>query len=121
MTKLTHTEIVAGLMQLGFNSGWALSDNDYDNLLLWEHDEPKPSIENIRTAAAMAATAAAAKETATTEARAAALIHARSLGFTDEMIAVMYPGLVEADISPTEPEPTFADLTKRDEPPIVDP
>ena len=35
--------------------------------------------------------------------------------------AVMYPGLVEADISPTEPEPTFADLTKRDEPPIVDP
>ena len=54
-------------------------------------------------------------------ARVAALVHARSLGFTDEMIAVMYPGLVEADISPTEPEPTFADLTKRDEPPIVDP
>ena len=29
------------------------------------------------------------------DARAAALVHARSLGFTDEMIAVMYPGLVE--------------------------
>ena len=35
--------------------------------------------------------------------------------------AVMYPGLVEAVIPPPEPEPTFADLTKRDEPPIVDP
>jgi hypothetical protein len=30
------------------------------------------------------------------DARAAALAHARSLGFTDEMIAVMYPGLVES-------------------------
>jgi hypothetical protein len=71
--------------------------------------------------AAAAAAAAAAKQTADAAARVAALDHARSLGFTDEMIAVMYPGLVEAAISPTEPEPTFADLTKRDEPPIVDP
>ena len=29
------------------------------------------------------------------DARVAALVHARSLGFTDEMIAVMYPGLME--------------------------
>ena len=29
------------------------------------------------------------------DARAAALVHARSLGFTDEMIAVMYPGIGE--------------------------
>ena len=65
--------------------------------------------------------AAAAAEAERLAATAAALAHARSLGFTDEMIAVMYPGLVEADISPPEPEPTFADLTKRDEPPIVDP
>lgn len=31
------------------------------------------------------------------QARVAALAHARSLGFTDEMIAVMYPGLVAAE------------------------
>jgi hypothetical protein len=74
-----------------------------------------------QAAAAAAAQAAAAKQTADAAARIAALAHARSLGFTDEMIAVMYPGLIEAAISPTEPEPTFADLTKRDEPPIVDP
>ena len=29
------------------------------------------------------------------ETRAAAVQHAKSLGFTDEMIAVMYPGLAE--------------------------
>jgi hypothetical protein len=60
-------------------------------------------------------------ENARQVATAAAIAHAKSLGFTDAMIGVMYPGLVKADISPTEPEPTFADLTKRDEPPIVDP
>ena len=39
--------------------------------------------------------AAAAAEVERLAATAAALAHARSLGFTDEMIAVMYPGLVE--------------------------
>ena len=66
-------------------------------------------------AAQVAAAAVMAANTA------AAIAHAKSLGFTDQMISVMYPGLIEAAISPTEPEPTFADLTKRDEPPIVDP
>ena len=45
-----------------------------------------------QAAAAAAANAAAAKQTADAAARDAALAHARSLGFTDEMIAVMYPG-----------------------------
>ena len=53
--------------------------------------------------------AAAAAEAERLEATAAAVAHAKSLGFTDAMIAVMYPG------------PTFADLTKRDEPEMVDP
>jgi hypothetical protein len=38
---------------------------------------------------------AAAAETERLAATAAALVHARSLGFTDEMIAVMYPGISE--------------------------
>lgn len=41
-----------------------------------------------------AATAAAQAEKAAAEARAAAIEHAKSLGFTDAMIAVMYPNLV---------------------------
>jgi hypothetical protein len=35
----------------------------------------------------------AAEEARQAEARAAAIAHAKTLGFTDEMIAVMYPGL----------------------------
>ena len=54
-------------------------------------------------------------------ARAAALVHARSLGFTDEMIAVMYPGLVEAVIPPGEPAPTADDYTTQPEPVIEAP
>lgn len=40
-----------------------------------------------------AAQAAADKEAADKAVREAAIAHAKSLGFTDEMIAVMYPGL----------------------------
>jgi hypothetical protein len=40
-----------------------------------------------------AADEAAAKATANAAATAAAVAHAKSLGFTDEMIAVMYPNL----------------------------
>jgi hypothetical protein len=41
-----------------------------------------------------AADAAAAKAAADSKAREDAIEHAKSLGFTDAMIAVMYPGLV---------------------------
>jgi hypothetical protein len=46
-----------------------------------------------QAAAEAAAQAAADKEAADAIARADAIAHAKSLGFTDEMIAVMYPGL----------------------------
>jgi hypothetical protein len=53
-------------------------------------------IEADRVAAEQSAQAAADKAAADAAARAAAIAHAKSLGFTDEMIAVMYPNLVEA-------------------------
>jgi len=43
--------------------------------------------------AAAAQQAALDKAQADAQARAAAIAHAKSLGFTDEMIAVMYPNL----------------------------
>lgn len=46
-----------------------------------------------QAAAEAAAQAAADKEAADAAARDAAIAHAKSLGFTDDMIAVMYPGL----------------------------
>lgn len=39
--------------------------------------------------------ASVAAEVERLEATAAAISHARSLGFTDQMISVMYPGLIE--------------------------
>lgn len=45
-------------------------------------------------AADAAAQAAAASAAAQAAAAAAAIAHAKSLGFTDEMIAAMYPNLV---------------------------
>ena len=46
-----------------------------------------------QAADAAAEKAAADKEAADAAARDAAIAHAKSLGFTDDMIAVMYPGL----------------------------
>ena len=46
-----------------------------------------------QAAAAAAQAEAEAKAAADAAARSAAIAHAKSLGFTDEMIAVMYPGL----------------------------
>jgi len=45
-------------------------------------------------AAEAAAAAAAAIAEQNAQAQAAAVAHAKSLGFTDEMIAVMYPALI---------------------------
>jgi hypothetical protein len=55
-------------------------------------DEKKQRAKDQAEAEA-AAQAAADKEAADAAARDAAIAHAKSLGFTDEMIAVMYPGL----------------------------
>lgn len=48
-----------------------------------------------RKADEKAAKERAKQEAAQAEVRAAAAAHAKTLGFTDEMIAVMYPGLAE--------------------------
>ena len=56
-------------------------------------DDELAQREKDQAAAAAAAQAAADKEAADAAAREAAIAHAKSLGFTDEMIAVMYPGL----------------------------
>lgn len=58
--------------------------------------EELAQLEADRAAAEAAAQAQADKEAADAAARDAAIAHAKSLGFTDGMIAVMYPNLVEA-------------------------
>lgn len=55
--------------------------------------EELAQLEADRAAAQAAELEAVERETAAAAARAAAIAHAKSLGFTDEMIAVMYPNL----------------------------
>ena len=90
---ITNQQIAHGLIQLGFTNGWAFSEADYDNPLLWEHDVPLPPLDDVLAAAAVYESAIEQKEAADKAAREAAIAHAKSLGFTDEMIAVMYPNL----------------------------
>ena len=74
---------------------WSLDGDDFAGLT-WLDETIKPTEPEIVAAEAGAVAAIAAKEQVVREARAAALAHARSLGFTDEMIAVMYPNLGSA-------------------------
>jgi hypothetical protein len=72
---------------------WTMNGDDVENII-WHTEGVEPlttvevEAEIIRLEQAEADKAAA--ESAT---RTAAITHAKSLGFTDEMIAVMYPGL----------------------------
>jgi hypothetical protein len=45
---MEHKELVNGLKQLGFNSGWAISGNE---IVLWEHDAPQPTQDELKNAA----------------------------------------------------------------------
>jgi hypothetical protein len=71
---------------------WSLDGDDYAGLT-WISDTPKPTEAQIQAAEPHALAADQAKKDEAEAATAAAIAHAKSLGFTDAMIAVMYPNL----------------------------
>jgi hypothetical protein len=71
---------------------WTLNGNDYEGLT-WLSDTPKPTEQELIDAYPLAVAAKTAKAEAVAAGQAAAVAHAKSLGFTDEMIAGMWPGL----------------------------
>ena len=71
---------------------WTLNGETYDGLT-WLSDTPKPTEKQIKDAEPAALAADQAKKDETEATRVAAIAHAKSLGFTDAMIAVMYPNL----------------------------
>ena len=71
---------------------WTLDGETYDGLT-WLSDTPKPTEKEIKAAEAAALADQQAKIDEAAAATAAAIEHAKSLGFTDAMIAVMYPNL----------------------------
>jgi hypothetical protein len=71
---------------------WSLNGDTYDGLT-WLSDTPKPTEQELVDAYPLAVAEIEARKAAQLEDRAAAVAHAKSLGFTDEMIAGMWPGL----------------------------
>ena len=73
-------------------SEWILDGDDYAGLT-WLSDTPKPTEQQITDAYPLAGKAVADKEKARLKALADARAFALSLGFTEAMLAVMYPNL----------------------------
>ena len=73
-------------------SEWILDGDDYAGLT-WLSDTPKPTEQEITDAYPLAVKAVSSKEKARRKALSDARSFALSLGFTEAMLAVMYPQL----------------------------
>jgi len=72
---------------------WSMNGDDVEGVI-WHTEGVQPlTTAEVEAEVARLEQEAADKEAADAAARVAAVAHAKSLGFTDEMIAVMYPGL----------------------------
>jgi hypothetical protein len=71
---------------------WTLDGYEYTGLT-WLSDTEKPTEGELRKAEPAAQEAQTAATAVTAANTAAAIAHAKNLGFTDEMIRVMYPNL----------------------------
>jgi hypothetical protein len=87
---ITAAQAVASLRP---GAEWSMSGDDVEGII-WHTEGVEPlTSEEVQAEVKRLEKAAADKEAADAAARDAAIAHAKSLGFTDEMIAVMYPGL----------------------------
>jgi len=86
------TDIAFALTHSHPKSEWNLDGDDYTGLT-WLSDTPKPTEQEIDAAYPLAVKALADKEKARLKALSDARDFALSLGFTEAMLAVMYPQL----------------------------
>ena len=85
--------IEQAIMSLRPNTEWTLNGDDIEGMT-WHTPNVTPLTKaEVDAEVARLEQVAVEKETAANAARDAAVAHARTLGFTDEMIAVMYPSL----------------------------
>ena len=81
------------VMSLRPNTEWSMSGDDVENII-WHTEGVQPlTTAEVEAEVQRLGAEAQAKVEAEAAARSAAIAHAKSLGFTDEMIAVMYPNL----------------------------
>jgi hypothetical protein len=86
------------VMSLRPNTEWSMNADDVKGII-W-HTEGVTPLTEAEVAAEIVRLEAEAVEKAEADAAAtaAAIAHAKSIGFTDEMIAVMYPNLGALDV-----------------------
>tara|TARA_R110000787_G_scaffold89480_1_gene189380 strand:+ start:494 stop:769 length:276 start_codon:yes stop_codon:yes gene_type:complete len=90
------TTIEQAIMSLRPNVQWTLNGDDVEGIT-WHTKGAEPlTTAEVEAEVQRLETVAAARLVSDAANRAAAIEHAKSLGFTDAMIAVMYPTLLEA-------------------------
>ena len=87
---ISFDEVQNGLLELGFENGWAYSDIGYpEGIIIWEHSEPVPSLEQVKKAASLRAESLA-KDAKADKAKREALL--KKLGLTaDEFQSLVSP------------------------------
>ena len=74
---------------------WTMNGDDVEGII-WHTEGVQPlTSAEVQAEVQRLERVAADKAAAEQAARDASIAHAKSLGFTDEMIAVMYPGLIK--------------------------
>jgi uncharacterized small protein (DUF1192 family) len=87
---ITTAQAVASLRP---NVEWSMNGDDVENII-WHTPNVEPlTVAEVEAEIVRLEAEAVARVEAEQAARLAAVDHAKSLGFTDEMIAVMYPSL----------------------------
>ena len=72
---------------------WSMSGDDVENII-WHTPDVEPlTVAEVEAEMVRLETVEAGRVAGEAAARLAAIAHAKSLGFTDEMITVMYPNL----------------------------
>jgi hypothetical protein len=86
-------EISQAIMSLRPGVEWTMNGDDVEGIT-WHTPDGEPlTTAEVQAEIARLEQAALDKAEADAQARSAAIAHAKTLGFTDEMIAVMYPNL----------------------------
>jgi hypothetical protein len=81
------------VMSLRPNVEWSMNGDDVENII-WHTPDVEPlTVAEVEAEIVRLEVEAVARVEAEQAARLAAVAHAKSLGFTDEMISVMYPNL----------------------------
>jgi hypothetical protein len=93
---ITYTHAILSLRP---NAEWLMTDNDVENIV-WHTAKVKSlTVAEVEAEVARLESKAAAQAELDEVAKIDAIAHAKTLGFTDEMIVVMYPNL-----APTIPD-----------------